>query len=69
VASRPYPVDLPEDYIGELERLADQANMSPGEMLMNLTGDLRRRSVGPPGMAVATADGFRAVITSSSYDA
>jgi hypothetical protein len=72
MALSPYTVDLPDDYIAELERLAREANMSPGEMLQAMTGtadEIRRSTVAPPGTTVATADGFRRIITSSGFEA
>jgi hypothetical protein len=71
MALRPYTLDLPDDYIAELERLAGQAGVSAGEMLQAMTGtadELRRRMVALPGTTVATADGTRRVITSSSVE-
>ena len=61
----PYTVDLPDDYIADLERLAREADMSSGEMLQALTGDLRDTTAGA-GMVVATADGVQPVIARRS---
>lgn len=67
MVSRPYTLDLPDDYIAELERLAGEANMSPGQMLQALTRDLRGTRVGA-GMVVATAHGAEPVITRRSVE-
>jgi hypothetical protein len=61
-----YTVDLPEHYITDLERLARETGMSPGEMLQALTKDLRGTTAGA-GMVVATADGVQPVITHRSF--
>jgi hypothetical protein len=63
----PYMVDLPDDYVAELERLAREAGMSPGQMLQALTKDLRGTKVGA-GMVMATADGVQPVITRRSFE-
>lgn len=68
VESRPYTVDLPEIYIADLERLADEAGMSPGEMLQALTKDLRGTTIGA-GMVMATAHGVQPIITRRSFTA
>lgn len=64
-------LDVPADYLAEIERLAGEAHMSASEMLQSLTGsadELRQRKVMPPGVTVATASGYRKIITSHSYE-
>jgi hypothetical protein len=62
-----YTVDLPEHYVAELERLAGEAGMSPGQMIQALTKDLRGTTAGA-GMVMATADGVQPVITRRSFE-
>lgn len=65
MAKREYVLELDEAYIRELERIAGELGVTPGEALAVITEDLAGLSFGS-GMTVATAEGARPVLTRRS---
>jgi hypothetical protein len=65
MAKREYILELDEAYIKELERIARELGVTPGEALPLIGEDLAGLSFGS-GMTVATADGARPVLTRRS---
>jgi hypothetical protein len=65
MAKREYLLELDEACITELERIAGELGVTPGEALSAITEDLAGLSLGS-GMTVATADGARPVVTRRS---
>jgi hypothetical protein len=66
MARTKYTVELEGKYIANLERVAREAGTSPGELLMDLA-PLDALEV-QSSMAVATADGYKRVITGGTRD-
>jgi predicted DNA-binding ribbon-helix-helix protein len=66
MARTKYTVELEDKYVANLERIAREAGASPGELLMELA-PLDAREV-QSSMAVATADGYKRVITGGTRD-
>jgi hypothetical protein len=61
-----YTIDLDDEFIVELERIAGELRTTPGRAVEAIAGDLRGASFSS-GMTVATADGARPVITGRTF--
>jgi len=60
-------MDLDETFITELQRIAKELRVTPGQALEQIAGDLRGASFGSA-MTVATAEGARPVLTRRSIE-
>lgn len=67
VSRQDYALDLDAAFVAELERIAKELGTTPGRAIEVLTGDLHGVSVSA-GAVVATADGYRQVMTRRSTD-
>jgi hypothetical protein len=67
MARREYTMDLEEAFISELERIAGELGMIPGQAIETIAGNLHGASFGSA-ITVATADGARPVITHRSIE-
>jgi hypothetical protein len=59
-------IDLDDAFFAELQRVARELNVSPGQAIEAIIGDLQGSSF-QSGITAATADGARLVLTRRSF--